>query len=493
LDSLSTRFLLLAENIQKNYAEIEALTGVNLSLMQGEVHGLLGIDGAGKSTLIKILCGVDSAESGQIYINGQPVRINHPDIATKMGIGVVHQHVRLVPNMSITSNIMLGYAPKNYFIFLPKIDWKKVRQATQEALQLLEVDLDPDTLAQNLTFSQQQVVKIAKALAIKPRILLLDEPTYGLTEPQVNALFRAIRKLARNGTGILYATQRLDEIPRISDRVSVLKGGKILGTMQAGEINLRSVVELMVAETSEIMALREADHLRHEFVSLVSHELRTPLATIRGYTETVLSRKWSEEILQECLENISSGCDRLTELVDNLLDMSILDRGDLRMEKSMVWPAEIIRAELAAQWKQKSPTTRITLDFPANFPPVMADSKRIEQVLNNLIDNAIKYSTSGGLIQVYGSIETSNKTIIITVEDEGVGIPPEHQERVFERFYRVPNPAMSGIEGSGLGLAICKGIIEQHGGKIWVKSLLGQGTSFSFSIPYIEEGTLVTE
>jgi signal transduction histidine kinase len=488
LDSLNTRPLLLAENIHKNYAEIEALTGVHLSLLQGEVHGLLGVDGAGKSTLIKILSGVDSSETGQIYISGQQVRITSFEAAVKMGIGVVYQHVKLVPNMSITSNVMLSYAPKKYFLFLPKIDWKKVRAAAQEALELLEADINPDTLAQDLTFSQQQLVKIAKALALKPRILLLDEPTYGLTESMVNSLFQAIRKLARNGTGILYATQRLDEIPRISDRVSVLKGGKILGTMQAGEINLRSVVELMVAETSEIMALREADHLRHEFVSLVSHELRTPLATIRGYTETVLSRKWSEEILQECLENISSGCDRLTELVDNLLDMSTLDRGELRIEKSMVWLSELISGSLAAQWAQKAPASNTTIVFPDHFPPVMADAKRIEQVLNNLMDNAIKYSPPGGAIKIHGCVEAQNQTVIITVEDEGVGIPPEHQERVFERFYRVPNPATSGIEGSGLGLAICKGIIEQHGGKIWLKSLLGKGTSFSFSIPYIEEG-----
>jgi two-component system, OmpR family, sensor histidine kinase VicK len=105
-----------------------------------------------------------------------------------------------------------------------------------------------------------------------------------------------------------------------------------------------------------------------------------------------------------------------------------------------------------------------------------------------LVDNAIKYSPPGGAIKIHGCVEAQNQTVIITVEDEGVGIPPEHQERVFERFYRVPNPATSGIEGSGLGLAICKGIIEQHGGKIWLKSLLGKGTSFSFSIPYIEEG-----
>ena len=161
------------------------------------------------------------------------------------------------------------------------------------------------------------MVKIAVAIATRPRILLLDEPTYGLSSAQAHVFFKAMHRLAQHGTGILYTSQRLDELPHISDRVTVIKEGKILGTMQAGDVTLRSVVELMVEDTSQAMSLRQSDRLRRDFVSLVSHELRTPLATIRGYAETVTARRWSEEIQQECLENINAGCERLTDLVDD--------------------------------------------------------------------------------------------------------------------------------------------------------------------------------
>jgi signal transduction histidine kinase len=483
----ASRPALLAENIWKSYAEVNALSGVTLSLLPGEVHGLLGVDGSGKSTLIKILSGIEIPDSGSLTLYGQKVLPGASHSIEELGISAVHQYVRLVPNMSVTGNIMLSYAPKKRWLFLSMIDWKKVRQAAEEALELLEADIDPDAIASELTFAQQQVVKIAKALALKPRILLLDEPTYGLQEQQANALFRAIRMMVRKGASVLYVSQRLDEIPRISDRVSVLKEGQILGTMQAGEVNLRSVVELLVAETSQIMALREADRLRHEFVSLVSHELRTPLATIRGYAETVMSRPWNDEIRQECLENISAGCDRLTELVDNLLDMSSLDRGTLRVDKELFSVKDLVQQKVAPQWQRKAKEHLILLRFPVDFPLVYADSRRIEQVLSNLVDNAIKYSLGGSTVTISGIVDQENENVIITVEDQGPGIPAEHQDRVFERFYRVPHPSVAGVEGSGLGLAICKGILTRHAGRIWLKSVLGQGAAFSFSLPVANE------
>ena len=140
--------------------------------------------------------------------------------------------------------------------------------------------------AQDLSLAQQQIAKIVKALAAKPRILILDEPTYALPEPDITRLFRAIRILATRGTSVLIASRQLEEIPRIADRVTVMKEGRTLGTMAADEADLRSVMEMLVAETSQAMALREADRQRREFVSLVSHELRTPLAV--SYTHLTL-------------------------------------------------------------------------------------------------------------------------------------------------------------------------------------------------------------
>jgi signal transduction histidine kinase len=312
---------------------------------------------------------------------------------------------------------------------------------------------------------------------------LLDEPTYGLSAGQAQVFFKAMHRLAQHGTGILYTSQRLDELPHISDRVTVIKEGKILGTMQAGDVTLRSVVELMVEDTSQAMSLRQTDRLRRDFVSLVSHELRTPLATIRGYAETVIARRWSEEIQQECLENINAGCERLTDLVDDLLDIANLDQGSMRIEKESLMLDRLVNNLLTSQWKLKAVNHKIEASFPPEFPSIQADPRRIEQVLNNLVENSIKYSQKGGRIIISGEVDADNKAVTVTVQDEGAGIPEEYLERIFERFYRAPNPSAAYTDGSGLGLSICKGIINRHGGQVWAESSPGKGTAITFSLP----------
>ena len=481
------RLALQAVDIHKSYAGIEALHGVTLALRPGEVHALLGVGGSGKSTLLKILCGVESLDSGQLYVNDRQVTIVNARAATQLSIRAVHQEITLLPFMTVAENILLDYAPQKRFVGLPFPDWLRLRATAQEALDLLEVQINLKAKVRNLSLAQQQMVKIVKALCVRPRVLLLDEPTKALAEIDIGRLFRAIRVLARRGTAVLYASSHLNDIPYVADRVSVIKEGMLLGTMPADETDLRAVVELLMAETSQAMALRETDRLRREFVSLVSHELRTPLAIIRGYAETIMSRSWNDEIRQECLENISSGCDRLTELIDNLLDISSLEKGALSIEKESVWLPDLARRVVATaegQAKQKKhQNITIAFRFPPDFPIIQADPKRIEQVLRNLLDNAIKYSLQEGTVILSGAVDMENKMVVVTVEDQGAGIPPEHLDRVFERFYRVPSPETVGIKGSGLGLAICKGIIDQHGGQIWVKSRPGQGSAFSFSLP----------
>jgi len=475
--------LLFAENIHKKYADINILTDINLSLNHGEIHGLLGVDGAGKTSLVNILSGVTSPDAGRIYLDGKPITLDSSERANALGIGVAHQGNQLIPGMDIVENVMLSFSPRKRFLFLPIIDWGKIREAAQEALELLETDINLDTNIRDLNFAQRQLVKIAVAIATRPKILLLDEPTYGLSAAQSQTFFRAMHRLSQRGTGILYTSQRLDELPHISDRVTVIKEGKILGTMQAGDVTLRSVVELMVEDTSQAMSLRQSDRLRRDFVSLVSHELRTPLATIRGYAETVIARRWSEEIQQECMENINAGCERLTDLVDDLLDISNLDQGSMRIEKESLMLDRLVNNLLVSQWRHKAVEHKIESHFPPEFPSIQADPRRIEQVLNNMVENSIKYSQKGGRIIISGDVDTDNKSVTVTVQDEGAGISEEYLERIFERFYRAPNPSAGYTDGSGLGLSICKGIINRHGGQIWAESSPGKGTTITFSLP----------
>jgi two-component system sensor histidine kinase KdpD len=239
----------------------------------------------------------------------------------------------------------------------------------------------------------------------------------------------------------------------------------------------------MVEDTSQAMSLRQTDRLRRDFVSLVSHELRTPLATIRGYAETVIARRWSEEVQQECLENINAGCERLTGLVDDLLDIANLDQGSMRIEKESLMLDRLVNNLIISQWKLKAVDHKIEASFPPEFPSIQADPRRIEQVLNNLVENSIKYSQKGGCIFISGKVDADNKVVTVTVQDEGAGISEEYIERIFERFYRAPNPSAGYTDGSGLGLSICKGIINRHGGQVWAESSPGKGTAITFSLP----------
>jgi len=183
---------------------------------------------------------------------------------------------------------------------------------------------------------------------------------------------------------------------------------------------------------------------------------------------------------EECLQSIDKATDRLTELVDHLLDMSRLDAGLLKMEKK---PASILRLiqEAVAEAELRAPGHKIALNIRNGLPRMNIDAKRIRQVLDNLIDNAIKYSREGSSVVVCG--ERVGAELHISVDDQGIGISTENLPRVFDRMYRIEHRLTRGTGGLGLGLSICKGLVEAHGGRIWMESEAGKGSKCSFTLP----------
>jgi len=238
----------------------------------------------------------------------------------------------------------------------------------------------------------------------------------------------------------------------------------------------------IIANVRDITRFREADELKATFVSVVSHELKTPVSLIKGYAETLLREdaRWDAETVRESLTVIAEEADRLNELIDNLLDASRLEAGALDLtigEVDLVALAE----RMVARFRTQTDKHLLVTDFPPDFPLVEADERRIEQVLANLLANAIKYSPQGGRVQISGRVLPDQ--VIITVSDEGIGIPREEQARIFDRFYRVDDRLSRRTPGTGLGLYLAKAVIEAHGGRIWVESEPGQGAAFSFSLP----------
>ena len=242
--------------------------------------------------------------------------------------------------------------------------------------------------------------------------------------------------------------------------------------------NARLKEELQVTRS-----LEEANRLKEELISTLAHEMRTPLTSIKGYSTAMLMEEvtFDPETQQEFLQIIDEECDTLQDLIHDLLESSIIDAGLLRLEPQPVrLPrlAQGVTDDIARRTQQH----HFLIDFPDDFPIVDADPHRIEQVLRNLLDNAVKYSPQGGLVVVRG--EVRGDEVVVSVADQGRGIAPQHLNRLFEKFFRVESGLGRHVVGSGLGLPIAHTIVESHGGRIWAESQLGQGSTFYFTLPF---------
>jgi len=235
-------------------------------------------------------------------------------------------------------------------------------------------------------------------------------------------------------------------------------------------------------ELRATQALEEANRLKAELISTLAHEMRTPLASIKGYSTALLMEEvtFDSETQREFLQTIDKECDILQDLIHDLLESSIIDAGFLRLEPQPVMLPRLAK-RVTDDVARRTQQHRFLIDFPGDFPIVDADPHRIGQVLRNLLDNAVKYSPQGGLVVVRGEVHEDE--VVVSVADQGVGIAPEHLNRLFEKFFRVESGLGRHVVGSGLGLPIAHTIVESHGGRIWAESQVGQGSTFYFTLP----------
>ena len=240
--------------------------------------------------------------------------------------------------------------------------------------------------------------------------------------------------------------------------------------------------ERLTQQAAEVKILREVDRLRSELIANVSHELRTPLGLINISCSSLLMDdvEFDRDTQRNFLSSIEEEVGKLERIVENLLDLGRVEGGLLRLEKQPTDLAELARNVIRAM---KTLSTQHSFECNIVSEPLMAtvDAKRIEQVLRNLLDNAIKYSPNGGKISIQASLEKSQ--ILISVTDQGIGIPADVWDKVFDRFYRAENVITLRMRGAGLGLSVCQGIVEAHGGLIWVESQPGVGSIFCLTLP----------
>ena len=226
-------------DISKAYPGVLANDKVNIKLLPGSIHGLLGENGCGKSTMIKTLSGVQQPDSGQIKHNGQPVLIADPQVARNFGIATVFQEFSIVPTLSVGENIFLGNIPRSRF---GVIDWTKVNTEAARVLAEMDVDVSPEVITGSLSVGEQQLVEIAKAIAMDARMIILDEPTAALGEDEIDRLHQLLRSMRSRGTAILYVSHRLDEVERIVDEVTILRNGQVVRASGETEINVTEII-----------------------------------------------------------------------------------------------------------------------------------------------------------------------------------------------------------------------------------------------------------
>ena len=242
-------FVLEVQHVSKHFPGVQALSDVSLSLLEGEVHALIGENGAGKSTLMNIIFGVFQPDSGEIFRNGRKVAIHRPVDAQKIGIGIVPQELNLVPLLSVMENITLGMPPCKFEGMV--LDWKKVEFKALQILEEIGEQIDPRAIVADLSTAQQQLIQIARALAFGAKILIFDEPTASLTLQETETLFKIIRDFQRQGGAVFYISHRLEEIQEIADRVTVLRDGCKVKELAIKDTTIHEMIQHMVGREVE--------------------------------------------------------------------------------------------------------------------------------------------------------------------------------------------------------------------------------------------------
>jgi ribose transport system ATP-binding protein len=308
--------MLEMQKISKSFPGVQALDQVDFNCVKGEVHALVGENGAGKSTLMKILAGVYQQDEGKILLRGKEVSFTSPKDAQKNGISTIYQEFNLIPDLNVAENIFLGHEPLKKRGFF--IDGAKCYQVAEEILSNLEMEINTQTKVGGLSVAEQQMVEIAKALCLKANIIIMDEPTAVISGKELEALFRIIRLLRDDGKTIIYISHRIDEIFEIADRATVLKDGKLVGTIIPKEIDKGDLIKMMVGRSfADVFPVKEKGQQR-ELLKLKNVWRGTALKNISFAVHT-------GEIV-----GITGlvGCGR-TELARVIFGADPLDRGEI--------------------------------------------------------------------------------------------------------------------------------------------------------------------
>lgn len=307
--------------------------------------------------------------------------------------------------------------------------------------------------------------------------ITLEQETIGLTA------------VLRSTSAEMFTTGDQRLLSLFADQAALsIQNSHLASQLSEAQCKLTSILENSGDGIHGFNHQREVEDITSTLLATVSHELQTPLSIIKAYTGTLTrpDANWTIDDIKSKLQAIEEESDRLSNLVSKLLYTSRLRTGHLSLNRLLLdIPTEVNR--VGRKFSELTEIHEMEADFPPDFPPVLADPEKIEEVLINLLENAVKFSPGGGKITIRGSVSESE--VSISISDQGIGVPLRNQDRIFDRFYRGDNSRTGQIQGTGLGLYICKSIIEAHGGQIQVDSSPTEGSRFTFSLPVGEDNS----
>ncbi len=339
-----TQPIISIQHVSKHFGGTRALHNVSFEVMPGELHAICGENGAGKSTLMKILSGVITSYDGQLSVDGQVVRFQGTRDAESEGISIIHQELNLVEQLSVAANIFLGRELRTGLLLR---DDRAMESEAAHLLQSLDCDIPPNRLAGSLRVGDQQLIEIAKALSINSRILVMDEPTSALTEAEVARLYRVIAKLRSDGTTILYISHKMDEVFHLSDRITVLRDGQFIATLNTQETNAAEITKLMVGRDIESLDLGARPQRGDLVLAVKNLSLEWP-GHARGYRLKDISLELYRGEVLGIAGLMGAG---RTELLECLFGASALEpTGEILLDGELIkprHPAEALKAGLA--------------------------------------------------------------------------------------------------------------------------------------------------
>jgi erythritol transport system ATP-binding protein len=317
--------ILRAENISKVYPGTQALKAVDFNIYRGKVNVLVGENGAGKSTLMKILAGVEQATEGKLLLEGKEIQPQTPREAEALGIGIIYQELNLFPNLSVAENIFTAHELTQAGVLIKHREQEK--HATK-LLARLEQPISPKTLVSNLRIGQQQIVEIAKALALDVQILIMDEPTSALSNVEVEILFRVINELKAQGVSIVYISHKLDELLQIGDYITILRDGNLITESEISKVNLPWIVENMVGHDTQAIYTPPAREIGKEILRVENLSLESP-SKKRGFLVDQVSFSLHAGEILGIYGLMGAG---RTELFETLIGLHPYSKGEISLD-----------------------------------------------------------------------------------------------------------------------------------------------------------------